>query len=158
MSIFFRRNTLVDPTCTSPGDISHPGSKQLPGVVTLTYSLGISADVLIWSVLECGLVLIAACLPTLMPLFHGVSVVLQERWTHSSGAGDVRNPSGPDSLPSWRTKGGLISTPQRGFARIDGQRNFYHGHSDGQGDAVPLTPLPVTPGGGYRWAIPKTSL
>ena len=158
MSIFFRRNTFVDPTCTSPGDISPPGFKQLLGVVTLTCSLGISADVLIWSVLECGLVLIAACLPTLMPLFHGVSVVLQERWTHSSGARNVQKPSGPYSLPSWRIKGGVISTPQRDFARIDGQRNFYYGHSDGQGDAVPLTPLPVTPGGGYQWAIPKTSL
>ena len=137
---------------------SPPGLKQFLSAVTLTYSLGTSVDVLIWSVIECGTVLIAACLPTLMPLFHSVSVVLQERWSYGSGARNAQNPSGPDSLPSWRTKGAVINTPNRGFARIDGHRNLYHGHSDGQGDAVPLTPLPVTPGGGYQWAIPRTSL
>ena len=142
----------------SSPDTSPPGLKQLLGTFTLTYSSGTSANALIWSVLECGIVLIAACLQTLMPLFHSVSVVLQGRWSHSSRARNVQNPSGPDSLPSWRTKGGVINTPSRGFERIDGQRNLYDGHSDGQGDAVPLTPLPVTPGGGYQWAIPRTSL
>ena len=142
----------------SSPDSSHPGLKQLLGAVTLTYSLGTSVDVLIWSIIECGIVLIAACLPTLMPLFHRGSVVLQERWSHSSGGRNAHYPSGPDSLPSWRTKGAVINTPNRGFARIDGQRNLYHGHSDGQGDAVPLTPLPATPGGGYQWAVPRSSL
>ena len=142
----------------SSPDTLPSGLKQLLGAVTLTYSSGISEYALIWSILECGIVLIAACLPTLMPLFQSVSVVLQGRWIHSGGARNVQNPSGHGSLPSWRTKGGVINTPNRGFARIDGQRNLYHGHSDGQSDAVPLTPLPVTPGGGYQWAIPRTSL
>ncbi len=139
-----------------PPNTSPPGLKQLLGAVTLTYRIGTSVDVLTWSVIECGTVLIAACLPTLIPLFHCVSVVLQGRWSHSSGAKNVQNPRGPDSLPSWRTIGAVSNTPNRSFARIDGPRSLFHGHADCQGDVVPLTPLPATPGSGYQWAIPRT--
>ena len=153
MSLWIPR---VRPPFFSRNHTSSP--KQYLGAVTLTCHIGTSVDILIWSILECGIVLIAACLLTLMPLFHSVAVVLHGRWSHSSGARNLQNPSDPDSLPSWRTKGAVINTPNRGFARIDNQRNLYHGHSDGQGDAVPLTPLPATPGSGYQWAIPGTSL
>ena len=160
-SIFFRKDAYVDPTCASshPPPNALPSSpKQLLGAVTLTYSIGTSVDLLTWSIIECGIVLIAACLPTLMPLFHSVSVVLQGRWSHSSGAKNVQNPSGPEFLTLWRTKGAVTDTPNRGLARRDSHRNLYHGHSDSQGDAVPLTPLPATPGSGYQWAIPRTPL
>ena len=150
----------MDPPCLSPFPLPNHTSdlKHFLGAITLTCRIGTFVDVLIWSVIECGIVLIAACLLTLMPLFHSVAVVLQGRWSHSTGARNVQNHSEPDSLPSWRTKGAVINTPNRGFARIDDQRNLYHGHSDGQGDAVPLTPLPATPGSGYQWAIPRASL
>ena len=160
MSIFFQENVAVDPTCTSPFLLENNNSspKQYQDAITLTCHIGTSVDILIWSIVECGIVLIAACLLTLMPLFHSVAVVLHGRWSHRSGTRNLQDPSDPDSQPSWRTKGAVINTPNRGFARIDNQRNFYHGHSDGQGDAVPLTPLPATPGSGYQWAIPRTSL
>ncbi|KAL2036608.1 hypothetical protein N7G274_010634 [Stereocaulon virgatum] len=132
MSIFFRHNAFLDRTWTS-------------------------VQLLSWGVIECGMILVAACLPTLMPVFHSIGSAFQRGYSHSSGSNKTRKPSVEDSFTSWRTKRVPNNSRDQGFARISSQGHLLQDRSNLEAEVVPLNTLPATPPSSYHWAVPKGS-
>ena len=91
-----------------------------------------SVQLLIWTVVEVSVVLIAACLPTLRPLFVG----LWRETTKISSKTHASNKQ-PDSYVSYSGHGG---PPKQGFSRINDSRKS-NGNWDNEPDGVPLKPL-----------------
>ncbi|CAG7968649.1 unnamed protein product [Penicillium nalgiovense] len=79
MTIFFQESALTDPTCTSYKN-HHPQSQLM--------LIGTSVKLGIWTILESGIIIIAACLPPIWPL---VSKILRRQlFINSSSAQQPR--------------------------------------------------------------------
>lgn len=65
MSFFFKRGAFTDPTCQYSTSVGWLVIPELPLIET-----GTSVNLLIWSIVECDIILLAACLPTLSTSLH----------------------------------------------------------------------------------------
>ncbi|KAL8833659.1 MAG: hypothetical protein Q9170_004145 [Blastenia crenularia] len=96
--------------------------------------------VLYWSMLECGLALVACCLPTLRPLFNDMSIEQLQRSisrilsSHSRGSAQVRS----DDYRKYNTS----NTSHTPLASVDNKGLEYHAGVTPDLEAPPELHLP----------------